>query len=117
MEYRLNSMKEIGGYPIILFMHDPLYEEELYKESYKFRNGEICLLGSDSDRHPEVIGDLAEPFDSTKAFYEYVTNEPMIKAVLAVHIHFCFESRLSGGIMQYVTNRGDKGNAREITII
>ena len=159
MAYRLNSMKEIGGYPvniffnshiiggvnfvgiddayhqaeyeqldmlreevkkgypIILFMHAPLYEEALYKKSYKFWDGEICLLGSDTVKHPEVIGDIAEPFESTKAFYDYVTNEPLIKAVLAGHLHFGFESRLPGGTMQYVTNRGDKGNAREITII
>ena len=104
------------GYPIILFMHAPLYEKELYKKSYKFWNGEICLLGSDAEAHPEVVGDIAEPFDSTKAFYEYVINEPQIKAVLAGHLHFGFESALPGGTMQYVTNRGDRGNAREITI-
>lgn len=105
------------GYPIILFMHAPLYEKELYKKSYKFWNGEICLLGSDANAHPEVMGDIAEPFPSTKAFYEYVTNEPLIKAVLAGHLHFGYESALPGGTMQYVTNRGDRGNARLITII
>ena len=105
------------GYPIILFLHAPLYEEELYKESYKFWNGEICLLGSDTVAHPEVIGDPAEPSESTKSFYEYVISEPLIKAVLAGHLHFGFESILPGGTIQYVTNRGDMGNAREITII
>ena len=35
MAYRLNSMKKIGGYPIILFIHAPLYENKLYKKSYK----------------------------------------------------------------------------------
>ena len=105
------------GYPVILFMHAPLYEKELYKKSYDFWHGEICLLGSDTTAHPEVVGDIAEPFESTKAFYDYVTGEPQIKAVLAGHLHFSFESRLPGGTMQYVTNRGDRGNAREITII
>lgn len=116
---QLEMLKEEAkkGYPIILFMHAPLYEKELYKKSYKFWNGEICLLGSDCASHPEVIGDIAEPFESTKAFYEYVTNEPLIKAVLAGHLHFDFESRISGGTIQYVTNRGDQGNARKITII
>ena len=110
--------KEVArGYPVILFMHAPLYEKELYLKSYEFWNGEICLLGSDADAHPEVRGDIAEPTDSSKAFYEYVVGEPMIKAVLAGHLHFEFESRLPGGIMQYVTDRGDRGNAREITII
>ena len=33
------------------------------------------------------------------------------------HIHFYFESRLPDGKMQYVTSRGDRGNAGEITII
>ena len=38
-------------------------------------------------------------------------------AKLAGHIHFGFESELPGGTMQYVTDRGDRGNAREIIII
>lgn len=110
--------KEVAkGYPVILFMHAPLYEKELYKKSYEFWNGEICLLGSDTEAHPEVKGDIAEPSASSKAFYEYVTGEPGIKAVLAGHLHFAYESRLHGGAMQYVTNRGDRGYAREITII
>lgn len=120
VEYeQLEMLKEEvkKGYPIILFVHAPLYEKELYKESYKFWNGEICLLGSDTVAHPEVVGDIGEPSESTKAFYDYVVSEPQIKAVLAGHLHFSFESRLSGGTLQYVTNRGDEGNAREITII
>lgn len=159
MAYRLESMREIGGYPIdvffnsrvvggvnfvgiddayhqveyeqleklkkqvekglpvILFMHAPIYEKKLYEKSYQFWNGEICLLASDAQMHPEVIGDPAEPFESTKEFYNYVINEPRIKAVLAGHLHFGFESRLPGGTMQYVTDRGDRGNAREITVI
>jgi predicted phosphodiesterase len=120
VEYeQLEMLKEEvkKGYPIILFVHAPLYEKELYKESYKFWNCEICLLGSDTVAHPEVVGDIGEPSESTKAFYDYVVSEPQIKAVLAGHLHFSFESRLSGGTLQYVTNRGDEGNAREITII
>ena len=120
VEYdQLEMLKEQvkKGYPIILFMHAPLYENELYKKSYEFWNGEICLLGSDITAHPEVKGDIAEPSAASKAFYDYVINEPLIKAVLAGHLHFSFESKLQGGTMQYVTNRGDRGNAREITII
>ena len=105
------------GYPVILFMHAPLYEEELYKKSYEFWNGENYLLGVDTLLHPEVIGDETEPTEASKAFYEYVISEPQIKAVLTGHLHFGFESRLSGGTIQYVTNRGDRGNAREITVI
>ena len=70
-----------------------------------------------TDEYVEVIGDISEPYASTKRFYEYVTNEPQIKAVLAGHLHFDFECRLPNGAMQFVTNRGDRGNIREITII
>ena len=105
------------GYPVILFMHAPLYEEELYKKSFEFWNNENYLLGVDTALHPEIIGDMTEPTDATGAFYEYVTSEPQIKAVLTGHLHLAYESRLPGGTMQYVTDRGDRGNAREITII
>lgn len=110
--------KEVAkGYPIILFMHAPLYEEALYLRSYEFWNGEIAVVNSDSTLHPEVIGDMAEPYPSTKAFYDYVTGEPQIKAVLAGHVHFPFESILPGGTPQFVTGLGSKGHAREITIL
>ena len=72
---------------------------------------------SDTEDIPEIIGDITEPTDATGAFYEYVTSEPQIKAVLTGHLHLAYESRLPGGTMQYVTDRGDRGNAREITII
>ena len=39
------------------------------------------------------------------------------RRILTGHLHFGFESRLPGGTIQYVTNRGDRGNAREITVI
>ena len=105
------------GYPVILFMHAPLYEEELYKKSFGFWNNENYLLGADAALHPEIIGDMTEPTEASKAFYEYVISEYRIKAVLTGHLHFAFESRLPGGTVQYVTDRGDRGNAREITII
>ena len=94
-----------------------ILSEALYKASYRFWNGEIALLASDSTRHPEVIGDMAEAYPSTKAFYDYVCGEPMIKAVLAGHVHFPFESMLPGGKPQFVTGLGSEGYAREITII
>ena len=105
------------GLPVILFMHAPLYEENLYKKSYEMWNGENYILGCDTVRHPEISGDMTEPFESTKAFYEYVVSEKQIKAVLTGHLHFSFESMLPNGAVQYVTDRGDRGNAREITIM
>lgn len=111
------KMEVQKGYPVILFMHAPLYEEKLFRQSDELWNGELYLTGTDMTLHPEFINDMAAPYTSTKEFYDYVISEPMIKAVLAGHLHFGFESSLPNGTMQYVTDRGDRGHAREITII
>jgi len=109
--------KEVAkGYPIILSLHAPLYEEALYRATYEYWN-EVAVVNADSSRHPEVAGDMAEAYPSTRAFYEYVTHEPRIKAILAGHVHFPFESNLPGGKPQFVTGLGSEGHAREITII
>lgn len=115
LDFLKNEVKK--GYPVVLFMHAPLYEKELYEKSYQFWKGEICVLGSDAAVHPEVNGDIAEPTAASKAFYEYVVHEPQIKAVLAGHLHFSFEKRFPGGAVQYVTSQGYEGNAREITLV
>ena len=113
----LRLKREVArGYPIILFMHAPLYEEELYKATFDFWN-EVAVVNADRQRHPEVVGDMAEPYPSSTAFYDYVCSEPLIKAVLAGHVHFPFESKLPGGTPQFVTGLGSEGCAREITII
>ena len=105
------------GFPVVLFMHAPLYEKELYARSLEFWKGEICLTGSDARVHPEVAGSEQEPTAATKAFADYVNGEKRIRAVLAGHLHFPFESALPGGTMQYVAGQGSCGYAREITIL
>ena len=50
----------------------------------------------------------------TRAFIDYVQSQPLIRAVLAGHLHYDFETRLSGGAVQIVTGGGFRGCAREI---
>ena len=51
----------------------------------------------------------------TRAFVDYVQHQPLIRAVLAGHVHHDFETRLPGGAMQLITGGGFRGCAREIT--
>lgn len=116
--YRLRREVE-KGLPVVLFMHAPLFEQALYERSIEFwKDGSAYLVGCDEEHLldcPELSAAGQRPSDATKRFVEYVNGEKRIKAVLAGHLHFGFESRLPGGVMQYVTARGDKGFAREIT--
>lgn len=114
-------MEVAKGLPVVLFMHAPLFEQRLYDYSIEFWNdGTAYLVGCDEEHlltYPEYAAVDQRPTAATKRFVEYVNGEKQIRAVLAGHLHFGFESRLPGGTMQYVTNRGDRGFAREITFI
>ena len=107
------------GLPVVLFLHAPLFEQALFERSVEFwRDGSAYLVGCDEEHllaYPEILAVEQRPTDATKRFVEYVNNEKRIKAVLAGHVHFNFESRLPGGVMQYVTGRGYQGAVREIT--
>lgn len=109
------------GYPVVLFLHAPLFEQSLYEASVSFwHDGSAYLVGCDEAHlidYPEILAVQQRPNADTKTFVEYVNQEKQIKAVLAGHVHFGFESRLPGGTMQYVTARGDRGNVRELTIL
>ena len=53
----------------------------------------------------------------TMAFIDYIYAQPLVRAVLAGHLHFNYETRLPSGIMQYVTGGGYCGDTREIEFV
>ena len=57
------------------------------------------------------------PTEATLRFIDCISSQPLIKAIVAGHVHFNFECRLPGGAVQYVTDLGFDREAREITII
>ena len=109
------------GLPVMLFVHAPLFEQRLFEKSVEYwKDGSAYLVGCDEahlDPYPEILAATQRPTDATRRFVDYVNSERRIKAVLAGHVHFSFESRLPGGAMQYVTGRGHEGVAREIVIV
>ena len=112
------KMETEKGLPVVLFLHAPLFEQSLYERSILFwKDGSAYLVGCNEEHlisYPEFRACEQRPTEATKRFAEYVNAEKRIKAVLAGHLHFSFESRLPGGTVQIVTARGDRGNGREI---
>lgn len=110
------KMEAQKGFPIILCIHVPIFEQGLYDKVFSC-NDSAYVLGCDEEHllpYPEFRAMEQRPKDSTKRFIEYVYSEPKIKAVLAGHVHCSYESRLKSGIMQYATDGGFRNSVREI---
>ena len=114
--------KEIAkGLPIILCLHAPLFEQSLY-DHHVSRSGEgtsSYLVGCDEDHLPwdEWRAIEIRPRGVTAEAVGFIRSQPLIKAVLAGHVHFSFVSELAPGMPQFVTGSGYEGCAREITIL
>ena len=114
--------KEIAkGIPIILCLHAPLFDPALYEYHIK-KNGPAkssYLVGCDEDHLPEDEWRAIEirPRGVTVEMVDFIKSQPMIRAVLAGHVHFSFVSEIAPGKPQYVTAGGYSGYARELTVL
>lgn len=105
---RLRTLAE-SGKPMILFMHIPLYSEELHKLA---SNAMLAIP-------TEIVSTFSEyrifeqtADEDTVAAVAYIRSCPQIKAVFAGHLHFDFESS-EGEVKQFVTGLD---TVREITV-
>lgn len=109
------------GFPIILMMHNPIHTDELYREMMVARERECAYLtGTPEERlacYPPARIRQQRPDAATLAFIEEVKRTPEIKAVLAGHLHFNYETALTPTLTQYIAGAGYRGEAREIEII
>ena len=105
---RLRTLAE-SGKPMILFMHIPLYSEELH------RRASHAMLAIPT----EIVNTFSEyrifeqtADEGTVATVDFIKSCPQIKAVFAGHLHFDFESS-EGEVKQFVTGLD---TMREITV-
>lgn len=110
------------GLPIILFMHIPLYSEETYAfmRHIQCREGRPQSAASLMAVPPEKMDYYSEQHlkqqtanADTLAAFNYIKNEPLIKAAVTGHIHRDFECVIDGHLQQIVT---DRESVREIYI-
>ena len=110
------------GLPIVLLMHNPLYTEDLYAFSMQVHaSQQVAYLTGTPDDLMRGYSEYrfrqqhAEP--ETLAFIDFVYSQPLIRAVLAGHIHVNAETVLPSGIPQYIVGGGYKNLAREIMFV
>ena len=109
---QLDALKKEAecGLPMILFMHTPLYDPELYQ----IMGDHNCLREA-----PYLVATPDELFEGyseyrirqqkadavTRETVEYIKSQPLIKAIFCGHIHeFVSETNLTDGVKQYISN-------------
>lgn len=114
------QMEAEKGFPIILLVHVPIFEQKLYEYSMECFGDSAYLMGCD-EKHLMAYSEFRameqRPKAATKRFMDYLYHEPRVKAVLAGHLHLSFESVLENGIPQFVTDGGFENVCREISIV
>ncbi len=107
------------GLPMVLLMHTPLYDPELYdirvnrREEYGLppQIPPCAYLVA----VPEELMKDYDPYrlrqqradEITQRTYDYILSEPLIKAVIAGHLHSNYEGTLPNGIPQIMTSDTD----------
>ena len=106
---QLDALKaEISlGLPIILFMHTPLYAEDLVRfhndlekhpVAYQMAVPEELMKDYPEDRYRQQKADAI-----TQEAYDLIVNCPLVKALIAGHLHFDYEGKIHEGLPQIVT--------------
>lgn len=125
--YQFNSQqlemmkKEITkGLPILLLMHTPLYTESLYNEMMNSRKQPCAyVVGCPEEKmssYSEHRFKQQRATAETWEFLRYLQNQPLIKGILAGHLHFDYHDIWENNVPQYVVGLGSKGDAYEFTI-
>ncbi len=96
------------GLPIVLFMHNPLYDPAVFDFAYNIHKGHCsALVGVPEEKLMTYTEEFRIPVeradDITAETVAYIQKEPLIKAVLAGHIHSDFESQITDSLPQFVT--------------
>ncbi|MBS1371783.1 MAG: metallophosphoesterase [Lentisphaeria bacterium] len=109
-ELELLKQEAARGYPIVLLLHNPIHTDDLYHEMMVNRGRECAyLVGTPEKLLKPYSGHRRrqqQPDDATIAFIDYLEHEPLVKAILAGHLHFNYHTRLFGRIGQHIVGGG-----------
>ncbi len=111
-QWQLDALKKEAkkGLPMILFMHTPLYNEELYRllgkhnelseAPYLSATPHELYEGYSEYRRRQQMAD-----DITFEMVEYIKAQPLIKAIFCGHLHsFVSETKVTENLTEYVSN-------------
>lgn len=95
------------GLPIVLFMHVPIYSEEMRERFFVSPQRPLWMLNTPEElmrEYPKDNYNQQKTDAVTAEFTEFILNEPLIKACITGHLHADFECTLNGHITQVVTD-------------
>ena len=115
MQFAFLKNEAKKGYPIVLALHVPLFEEDLFHDLYYHREKfgmrallEPCSYLAGVPEH--LMKDYAPRFIEqqkadklTEEMIAYIKAEPLIKAVLCGHVHCDADAYLKEGVPQIIT--------------
>lgn len=108
------------GYPIIIGVHVPIFNDEQANSILETGNNCAYLCGAPTEllaTYPEDRRIQQTPDAPTLKMIEYIKSQPLIKAIIAGHTHKNFEEKLTDSLVQYTTDGSFRGYVREITIM
>ncbi len=100
--------------PIVLCMHAPIYTEHIWMAHDKYWPG--CGKKFRADTVKAAYGDYKRQREdkTTADFLAYLRKEPLLKAVLAGHLHITVQDRISPTAMEYVVGPNFLFHGQEI---
>ena len=103
------------GLPIVLCTHVPFYTDGIWRASQKFwsRAGKRF----ESAAIPDARGDykIQQTDPTTRDFIAYLKKEPLLKGLLAGHLHITVRERFSPTAMQFVVGGNFLSHGQEVT--
>ena len=117
-EYQVRRFREEAakGLPMVLCLHVPIYTDGIRRTWGRFlsmgkRFADAAL--------PLPEGDIQRQLDDslTRDFVTYLRKEPLLKAVLAGHLHLFAEDRFSPTAMEYVVGANYFPNGQEVMFV
>jgi len=100
------------GLPIVLCMHVPFFTDLIWLAHERFWNSK----GRFRSAAVEARGDFKRQLEdaTTRDFIAYLKREPLLKAILAGHLHITVQDRFSPSAMQYVVGGNFMFHGQEI---
>ena len=103
------------GMPIVLCMHVPFFTDFIWQAHERFWRGNGTRFTA-AALAPEAKGDVKRQREdaTTRDFVAYLKREPLLKGILAGHLHISVQDRFSPTAMEYVVGGNFMFHGQEI---
>ncbi len=105
------------GLPMVVCMHNPLYEPELARLVMAANNPCAYLTAAPEElliTYPEDRRKQQTPDEATLRVSEFLRTEPLVKALITGHTHLNYVGLVDGHLPQITTHGSFAGYVREI---